>query len=151
MRKLMILVTLLTLIAVLAACGGTSTTGGGGASSAGDPPEVVARNWFTAYLNADPDAAANLTCTPQRDSMRAGVQAFADAQAAAPTQGEFDLSGLNFTIDSQSENTATLSASGSIRVTIAGQTVEQSVDQFGIPVTVELALEGSSWLVCPPS
>jgi len=141
MRKFIVLSALVVMSMLIAACGGDGGTGGGGAS--GDSPDAAARNWFTAYFNGDVEAVGNLTCAAQRDAMVQG------AEAIGAVEAEYDLSGLSFSVTEQTDTTAVVTGSGSVRVTAAGQTVEQPVDQSGVPPTLNLVREDNAWKVCP--
>ena len=140
MRKI---VYLLILTVLLAACGGTPSNNNN--QSTGDGPDVAARNWFTAYFNADVDAVVAVTCAAQADAIREGAEALAGVAAAA----EYDLSGVTFSVTEQTDTTATVSASGNISVTAAGQTVEQDIGASGVQPVITLVREDNAWKVCP--
>ena len=110
-----------------------------------DDPADVSRHWFSAYFDADVDKVVNLTCTMQADAIRQNVETLSGVAGAA----EYDLSGVTFTVTEQTDVTAIVTTSGNIRVTAAGQTVEQDLGGAGIYPTMNLVFEDNVWKVCP--
>lgn len=132
------LIYLLVLMIVLAACGGSPTPEA--STTTGDGPDVVARNWLTALIGGDMQAAAALTCAERRADL--------ESAPSAEVPGEIDFTGVTFTVSDQTDTSATVTASGNLSITVSGQTVEQAIDATGMTPTMQLVREDNAWRVC---
>jgi hypothetical protein len=134
-----ILVISLLAILLLAACGGGASSGGGGAQSSGASPADVARQFFEIAFSGEGDIAP-LVCSAsaeQVEAMREGL-----AQVAA-TGAEVDVSGLTFTAQNESGDTAEVVVSGTLKLTVADVEQELPFEETTIPMRNE-----NGWKVC---
>jgi hypothetical protein len=131
------LVVLLLLVAVVvAAC---DTGGGGGGTS--NTPEGAAKAWFEAALSGNLDGVKAQTCAAGQESVETAAAAFGSLGASGAT---VDASGLTYTKDSETGDDATVTVGGTVKVTAAGQEVEQPME----PVPMPLRKESGAWKVC---
>jgi hypothetical protein len=134
-HKRVLIVALLAAL-LLAACGGAS---GGGAQSGGAGPADVARQFFEIAFSGEGDIAP-LVCSAaaaQVDAMREGLTAVAASGA------EVDVSGLTFTAQNESGDTAEVVVGGAIKITVGGAEQEVEFPEQTIPMRNE-----NGWKVC---
>jgi len=135
-HKRVLIVALLAAL-LLAACGGAS--GGGGAQSGGAGPADVARQFFEIAFSGEGDIGP-LVCSAaasQVDAMREGLTAVAASGA------EVDVSGLTFTAQNESGDTAEVVVGGTIKITVGGAEQEVDFPEQTIPMRNE-----NGWKVC---
>lgn len=141
MKRFMMIVTLALIAVIAAACGGGDDDGG----DAGDPAEA-GRQFINAAFTMDVEAARNLTC----EARRGEVTEVSDEQRAATEAMNLDLSGLEFTVSDQTDDSATVTVSGVIKAEAEGQEVEMPVEQMlGSETSVPVIKEDGKWVVCP--
>jgi ABC-type glycerol-3-phosphate transport system substrate-binding protein len=153
MKRWMLIVALLALSLTLAACGGgapaaTAVPSGDNASSAagaGSPADAV-RGYFQAIYTGEGDIAS-MFCGAYTEEQRAAateaLQSVTAAFAAAGTDVTIDTSGLTFTTQDETAETASVVAGGSVSVTVAGTTQEVPIAE----TTIQLRNE-NGWKVC---
>ena len=130
------LMVLLLLVAMaVAACGG----GGGGGTS--NTPEAAAKAWFEAAFAGNLDGVKAQTCAAGQTGVETAATAFSSFSATGAT---VDASGLTFTKASETGDDATVTVGGNVKVTAAGQSVEQPMEN----VTMPLKKESGAWKVC---
>ena len=138
MNNRRILVISLLAILLLAACGGGASTGGGGAQSGGATPAAVAQQFFEAvYSGGD---IAPLVCSSAAaavESMREGLSSIAASGATV------DVSGLTYTTQNESGDTAEVVVTGVIKVSVSGVEQEVPFPETPIPMRNE-----NGWKVC---
>lgn len=124
------------LVLLLAACGGAASSGSGGG---GASPADVARQFFQVAFSGEGDIAP-LVCSAAADEVEAMREGLTQVAASG---AEVDVSGLTFTAQNESGDTAEVVVAGKIKITIAG--VEQDVDfpSQTIPMRNE-----NGWKVC---
>jgi hypothetical protein len=126
---------------LLAACGGAASSGGGGggAQSGGAGPADVARQFFEIAFSGEGDLAP-LVCSAAAgdvEAMREGL-----AQVAA-SGAEVDVSGLTFTPQNESGDTAEVVVGGTVKLTVGGAEQELDFPEQTIPMRNE-----NGWKVC---
>lgn len=141
LKRVLLIVTLLTIALVSAACsGGGGGSGGGGAGSATD----AAKAFIDATFKGDFTALRNAVCESQRNTLTAEQeQAIKDGLEQMGGIGNIDISGITYTQDGN-----TVKLGGNIKVSIQGASMDLPVDTMfadGLPVVQE----GGSWKVCP--
>lgn len=138
LKRVLLIVTLLTIALVSAACGGGG--GGGGAGSATD----AAKAFIEATFKGDFTALRNSVCEAQRGNLTAEQEAQIKAGLEQMGgMGNLDISGITYTQDGN-----TVKLGGTIKVSIQGTSMDLPVDSMfaeGLPVVQE----GGSWKVCP--
>lgn len=128
------------LIIVGIAVSACANNGGGGGGGASNTPEGAVKAWFDAALSGNADGVRAETCASGQES----VDQVADSFGAMSEGGEVDGSGLTFTKASEEGDRATVNVGGTIKVTVAGT----SVDQPMTDLTVPLVKENGAWKVC---
>ncbi len=132
-----ILVISLLAILLLAACGGGASSGGG-AQSGGATPADVARQFFDAvYSGGD---IAPLVCSAAAESVESMREGLASIAASG---AEVDVSGLTFTTQNESGDTAEVLVAGNIKVSVSGVEQEVPFPETPIPMRNE-----NGWKVC---
>jgi hypothetical protein len=110
------------------------------------PLEEVGRQFINAAFTLDVEAARNLTCAARRGE----ITEPSESDIAALADIEFDISGLEFTITDQTDDSATLTISGMLRAESAGQEMEIPIEtMLGSDTSVPMVKEDGQWLVCP--
>jgi hypothetical protein len=140
MNNRRILVVSLLAILLLAACGGGAAPAGdgGGAQSGGATPADVARQFFEAvYSGGD---ISPLVCTAAADAVESMREGLASIAASGAT---VDVSGLTYTTQNESGDTAEVLVSGTIKVSISGVDSETPFPETPIPMRNE-----NGWKVC---
>lgn len=128
------LVVLLLVIAVVtAACGG-----GGGTSNT---PEGAVKAWFDAAFASNIDGVKAQTCSASQNEIEAAAAGFASLATGGAT---VDASGLTYTKATEAGDNATVTVGGSMKVTAAGQEMDQPMEG----ITVPLVKESGAWKVC---
>jgi len=131
-----ILVVSLLAALLLAACGGGASSGGGGG---GASPEDVARQFFQVAFSGEGDIAP-LVCS----AAAAQVEAMKESLTQVAASGaEVDVSGLTFTPQNVSGDTAEVVVGGKIKITVAGTEQELDFPEQTIPMRNE-----NGWKVC---
>ena len=137
MNNRRILVISLLALLLLAACGGGASSGGGAQSGAG--PADVARQFFEVAFSGEGDIAP-LVCS----AAAAQVEAMRESLAQMAASGaEVDVSGLTFTAQNESGDTAEVVVGGTLKITVAGAEQEVDFPEQTIPMRNE-----SGWKVC---
>lgn len=136
MKYTALMVLLLLVAMVAAAC---NSGGGGGGTS--NTPEAAAKAWFEAALAGNLDAVKAQTCAAGQESVETAAAAFGSLGATGAT---VDASGLTYTKSSESGDDATVTIGGTVKVTAAGQEVEQPMESVPMP----LKKEDGAWKVC---
>jgi hypothetical protein len=134
LKRVFLMVCMGILALVMVAC---ST--GGGASS----PEIAGKNWIEAFFRADGEALRANMCNVQSAALTDGVLAQL-AQGLGSAGSTLDLSGLTYTYN-QAGGTVTIA--GMVRVSLAGQTVERSLDMMQLDI-LPVVQEDGGWKVC---
>jgi hypothetical protein len=131
------LVVLLLLVAVVvAAC---DTGGGGGGTS--NTPEAAVKAWFDAAFANNVDGVKAQTCAASQNEIEAAAAGFASLATGGAT---VDASGLTYTKATESGDNATVTVGGSMKVTAAGQEMDQPMEGITVPVV----RESGAWKVC---
>lgn len=124
---------------LLAACGGGASSGGGGAQTGGAGPADVARQFFDIAFSGEGDIGP-LVCSAAADQ----VDAMREGLAQVATSGaEVDVSGLTFTAQNESGDTAEVVVGGTIKITVSGTEQELDFPEQTIPMRNE-----NGWKVC---
>lgn len=127
------LVVLLLLVAVVtAACGG-----GGGTSNT---PEGAVKAWFDAAFANNVDGVKAQTCAASQTEIETAAAGFGSFSTGGAT---VDASGLTYTKATEAGDNATVTVGGNVKVTAAGQEVEQPMEGITIP----LVKESGAWKV----
>ena len=135
-HKRVLIVALLAAL-LLAACGGASG-GGGGAQSGGAGPADVAKQFMdNVYSGGD---IAPLVCSAAASEVESMRDALAQVAASGAT---VDTSGLTYTVQNESGDTAEVAVGGTIKVTVAGAETEVPMTDMTIPMRNE-----NGWKVC---
>jgi ABC-type phosphate/phosphonate transport system substrate-binding protein len=132
---------LLSLIAamLIAACGG-----GGQTSSSGGTPADAAKAYLNASLLGQGDPASLLCSTLPADTKQQMQSAFDTMkQTYAASGAKLDISGLTFTSQNESGDSAEVVVSGKIKVEIGGNSQELDYPQSTIKMKNE-----NGWKVC---
>lgn len=112
-----------------------------------DSPEGAARAWLTAVMNRDGNRMAELTCAEEQEAMQqAGlwISAFDIlGQAVIGQRTQADVSGLRFTIISQSGDTACVRVTGEVRQAILAFSQTQTMDD-----RMGMIREDGRWKYC---
>jgi hypothetical protein len=131
-----ILIASLLAALLLAACGGAASSGGGGG---GASPADVARQFFQVAFSGEGDIAP-LVCSASASQ----VEAMKDSLTQVAASGaEVDVSGLTFTPQNVSGDTAEVVVGGKIKITVAGTEQELDFPEQTIPMRNE-----NGWKVC---
>jgi hypothetical protein len=129
------LVVLLLLVAMVAAA---CNSGGGGTSNT---PEGAVKAWFDAAFANNIDGVKAQTCAASQTEIETAAAGFASLATGGAT---VDASGLTYTKATESGDNATVTVGGSMKVTAAGQEVEQPMEGITVPVVKE----SGAWKVC---
>ncbi len=146
MKKWMSIVAAVMLVAVLAACSGGSAPANTPAASS-DTPESVASAFFQASFAGDIETAKNYVCA----AMASEISDEAAAAMAAMAEAKMDFSGVTFTASDVTDTSATVTASGTLKVEMAGVTQELNFADMGPGASVPLVKENGAWKVCQPT
>jgi predicted small lipoprotein YifL len=157
MSKLIMVLWVMAMLA-LAACGtagptaaptnapvtdATEEAGDADAESASGGPVDAVRTFLQATYDGDTDAVASMYCAAiPTDSM---------PPSATQTEGvEYDLSGLTFTVENETADSADVTVGGTLTLNmdVAGTVTSSSVDYTA--VTYNLVNE-DGWKICPGS
>jgi predicted small secreted protein len=130
-------VVIVALALVLSACGGsTSNT----SSNSGGDPTAAAKSFMEAlYGGTATDAQF---CKAGGAEAKAGLEA--GKQALTASGATVDVSGLKYEAANQSGDAADVKVSGKLKVTVAGNSVEQDYPPF----TLKMKNEDGGWKVC---
>jgi len=139
MNKFMKYPALMVLLLLVAMVAAACNSGGGGTAS--NTPEAAAKAWFEAALAGNLDGAKAQTCAAGQNSVETAVTAFSSFGSTGAT---VDASGLTYTKASESGDDATVTIGGTIKVSAAGQEVDQPMEN----VTMPLKKEDGAWKVC---
>jgi hypothetical protein len=133
-KRTLLIIGALLLPVLLAACGG-----GGGSSSGGGNPADAAKSFLTAIYTGQGDPMTYVCAAGQAQAqqMKTGLQAIA-AQGAT-----VDASGLTFTTQNQSGDTAQVAVGGTLKVTVSGVSSDVPMSNLVIPMKNE-----NGWKVC---
>ena len=112
-----------------------------------DSPEGAAKAWVKALMNRDGNKMAELTCAEEQEAMQqAGlwISAFDIlGQAVIGQRTQADVSGLRFTIISQSGDTACVRVTGEVRQAILAFSQTQTMDD-----RMGMIREDGRWKYC---
>jgi hypothetical protein len=139
MRYKRILFLSLLAILLLAACGGGASSGGGGAQSGGAGPADVARQFFEIAFSGEGDIAP-LVCSAASGDVQAMREGLTQVAASG---AEVDVSGLTYTAQNESGDTAEVVVGGTIKITINGTEQQLDFPEQTIPMRNE-----NGWKVC---
>lgn len=139
MNKFMKYPALMVLLLLVAMVAAACNSGGGGGTS--NTPEAAAKAWFDAALAGNLDGVKAQTCAAGQDSVETAATAFSSFSSTGAT---VDASGLTYTKASESGDDATVTVGGTMKVTAAGQSVDQPMEN----VTMPLKKESGAWKVC---
>ncbi|MDZ4670277.1 MAG: hypothetical protein SH821_05365 [Phototrophicales bacterium] len=114
------------------------STGGGAVS-----PEIASKNWIEAFFRADGETLRANMCNVQSAALTDGVLAQL-AQGLGSAGSTLDLSGLTY---SYNQATSNVTIAGMVRVSLAGQTVERSLDLMQLDI-LPVVQEDGGWKVC---
>jgi ABC-type glycerol-3-phosphate transport system substrate-binding protein len=118
-------------VLLLAACGGGAQSGPG--------PADVARQFFEVAFSGEGDIAP-LVCSAAADDVEAMREGLTQVAASG---AEVDVSGLTFTEQNVSGDTAEVVVGGRIAITVAGTEQEMDFPEQTIPMRNE-----NGWKVC---
>lgn len=138
MNNRRILVISLLAILLLAACGGGASSGGGAQSGGASPADVV-RSAYQIMFTGEGDIAP-LVCSAFVSEVERMQASFAQM---AQTGAEIDISGLTFTTQNESGDTAEVVVAGNIKMTVAGAETETP-----FPPTTMITRNENGWKVC---
>ncbi|PJF23000.1 MAG: hypothetical protein CUN56_03115 [Phototrophicales bacterium] len=143
MKRLILIVAMTLIAALAAACGGGDggSSGGGGAGN----PEDAGREFLNAAFSMDVEKARSIVC----EARRGEIEEPSDEDRAALEAVEIDLSGLEFTVSDQTDNSAMLTVSGNVTMSMEGQEMELPVDQMFGDEAIPVIVENGKWVVCP--
>ena len=123
------------LMAGLVACGGDAG------------PTAAARAWLESVAAMDGNRTASLTCDAAQESLMMGTGFLAAAQVLSGqmlgTGADMDVSDVHFKEVSRSGDSATVHASGTMRVAILGVSQGQEMDE-----DIPMVREDGKWKVC---
>jgi len=119
------------LAVLLAACGG----------SAGNTPADTAKAFYATTFAENPNIDP-FVCASNRTFAETMMQAMT-AMKTQMNVSMFDTSGLKFETSAQSGDTATVTVSGKVKGTVAGQPVE--IDYPPTPITLK---NENGWKIC---
>lgn len=142
MNRKVVLFGILLLAVVLAACGGGGNTNSTSSTSSGTPADAV-KAYFTSAFASDGDPTTFI-CSAGKEAAQAmvdGLKQMKDAMAAGGAS--VDVSGLTFTTQSESGDSAEVVVGGKLKVDIGGTAQELDFP----PATIKMKNE-SGWKIC---
>jgi uncharacterized protein YdeI (BOF family) len=119
--------------------GGESTPEGGGESAGGGPAAAVQGFFEALYTGGD---ISPFVCSTA--GVADAYQAAADASAAAFQGAEIDVSGLTYTVSDETADSATVTVSGEIVYTVAGNATSSPFTE----AAMSAVNEGGTWKFC---
>lgn len=137
-KKAMKFVVVVLMVVALSACSGGGSTGGGGGMSMTD----AAKQFLESTFKGDKEAWRSVACEAIKDQ--------ADSLDSIPRPEGFtmDFSALKYEVKEESGDTGKVLVSGSVKMTMSGQSVDQDVANMGLS-EIAMKREGGSWKACP--
>ncbi|HUN09261.1 MAG TPA: hypothetical protein PLQ56_21820 [Aggregatilineales bacterium] len=145
MKRVSWMVMLVVIALIAAACGGqAATTGDANSSASGGSPADTVKSFITAVFTGEGDISS-FVCSSmdeaQRTAMLSAMNSMADSLKQA--NATVDLSGLTFTVQDETAESATVVVGGSMKVTMAGTTQDSPMGDATFPVRNE-----NGWKLC---
>jgi ABC-type glycerol-3-phosphate transport system substrate-binding protein len=147
MKQIRWILMLVVIALIAAACGGqapTTTENTGDTSSTGGSPVDAARGYMEAALTGEGDVASFI-CSSITEEQRTQIVDAVNSMADTYEQmgATVDLSGLTYTVEDETAETATVVLGGAIMVTVSGTTQEVPMTEVSYPVRNE-----NGWKIC---
>ncbi|MFW5771757.1 MAG: hypothetical protein ACOCZH_00435 [Phototrophicaceae bacterium] len=144
-RKLSVLVALLAIALAVSACGG-------GGNGSGSPTDVVEEG-ISRLFEPDIDGFRELLCADVIADFDASMEGTDMSQMEALfDQVDVNLSGLEYNVSDETDDSATVTISGTLEVSVAGETQEVPVGDFLTEADeIPVVREDGDWKICDTS